>query len=252
MILELTRPLCFIDIESTGLNRETDRIVELSICKLDPSGEKTVKTRRFNPTIPISVGSTDVHGIKDEDVINEPTFSKLAASLFFFIENCDMAGFGSNHFDIPMLYNEFMRAGITWDYSTVNMVDVGNIFKIQEPRDLTASLSFYCDQEHSGAHGANADVMATLSVFGAQLNKYPELPKTIEELAVFSNYGNKILDLSGKFTYNESGDIIFNFGPKRGEKASDHVDFLYWMISKDFAPDTLKICSDLINNPVFE
>lgn len=243
----LIRPLCYIDIEATGLNREADRIVELSIMKVLPDGKREIKTRRMNPTIPITPGATEVHGIKDEDVANEPTFKAMSGGILNFINGCDIAGFGSNYYDVPMLYNEFLRCGITWDYASVNLVDVGNLFKIQEPRDLTAAVAFYTEGVHVGAHGAEADAKATERVLFGMLYKYENLPNTIEELAVFSNYGKKMLDLSGKFVYNETGDIILNFGPKRGEKAIDNIDFLMWMRSKDFAPDTDAICEKIIS-----
>lgn len=243
----LMRPIIFIDIESTGLNRETDRIIELAYVRLNVDGTTDSKCKRFNPGIPIPEASTAVHGIKNEDVANEPPFSQFAKPIHSFIDGCDIAGFGSNSFDVPLIYFELLRAGINWDYNRSNFIDVGNIFKLEEPRTLTAAVKFYTGKEHSDAHGAMPDVLATYEVFKAQIERYPELPEKVEELAVYSNYGNKILDLPGKFTYNETGDIIFNFGPKRGEKALDNIDFVNWMMMKDFAPDTQAICQQIIN-----
>lgn len=243
----ITRPIIFLDIESTGLNRETDRIIELAYLILNPDGSTTSRCKRFNPTIPIPEASTLIHGIKDEDVANEPRFVEFAIAIHKYIDGCDIAGFGSNSFDIPMLYFEFLRAGITWDYSKSNFIDIGNLYKIKEPRTLTAAVKFYTGKEHTEAHGALADVEATYEVFVAQTLNY-ELPETIEELSLLTNYDKKVLDLSGKFTYNEAGDIVFNFGPKRGTKASDEIGLLEWMINKDFAPDTKKICHQILNN----
>jgi DNA polymerase III subunit epsilon len=246
MNLQITRPIIFLDIESTGLNREADRIIELAFLKLDVDGTTTNACRRFNPGIPIPEASTAIHGIKNEDVENLAMFKEFASQTHRFLLECDIAGYGSNYFDIPLLYFELLRAGINWDYTKNNFIDVGNLFKIQEPRDLTAAVKFYTGKEHSDAHGALPDVLATVEVFKAQIERY-ELPQNVNELAIYSNYGNKILDLSGKLTYNPEGVIIFNFGPKRGEPALDNIDFVEWMMMKDFAPDTQAICQQLIN-----
>lgn len=245
--LNLMRPLCFIDLEATGLDRENDRIVEISILKMDEEGEVTVKTRRINPEMPIPAQATEIHGITDQDVTNEPTFKRLAKGLHDFIKDCDLAGYNSNAFDFPMLYAEFRRAGIEWEYSKSSMVDVGNIFKIREPRTLEAAVKFYTGQDHENAHGAEADVRATVAVFFKQIFKYTDLPETIEELALLSNHGKPMLDLSGKFSIDVDGDVIFNFGPHRGKKAKDELSFVQWMYSKDFPPDTKAICNNLLN-----
>lgn len=247
MKLTLTRPLCFIDLEATGLDRENDRIVEIAVCKVHPDGTREVKTRRINPGIPIPAQASEVHGITDVDVENEPTFEKLAPGLIKFIENCDFAGYNSNAYDFPMLYNHFMRSGIHWDYTKFRMIDVGNIFKRKEERTLTAAYKFFCEKELEDAHSAEADILATVDVFEAQLERYEDLPADLEELQLYCNYDKPILDISGKFTTDADGDIVFNFGAKRGTKAKDDLSYVSWMLSKDFAPDTLKICSDLID-----
>lgn len=243
------KPIAFIDIESTGLNRETDRIIELSVVKqFEPFGRE-IKTRRFNPGIPIPKESTEIHGITDEMVKGCAPFATVAKSLLALLEGCDIGGYGCLAFDIPLLYNEFLRAGFDWDFKAHNIIDVGNIFKIKEPRDLTAAVMFYCGGEHIGAHGAEADAVATADVFTAQMAKYPELLNMpVDELAIYSNYGRRILDLSGKFTYNDAGDIIFNFGPHRGQPAKNHPDFIEWMLMKDFPPDTRMICYQIIGD----
>jgi len=242
------RPLAFLDIESTGLNRENDRIVELAIIVSDPPKKYLF---RFNPGIPIPAEATAIHGISDADVANENTFTALSQAIFEILLPCDIVGFNSNSFDLPMLYHEFMRAGITWDYTKHNFIDVGNIFKIQEPRTLSAAVKFYTGANHEDAHGALADAIATADVFAAMLTKYEgTLPSTIEELALFSNFGKKMLDISGKFATDDNGEVIFNFGPHRGKRAKDEISFLQWMVYKaSFPPDTVKIAMQFLNEP---
>ncbi|MFA6058920.1 MAG: 3'-5' exonuclease [Taibaiella sp.] len=244
MNLILEKPLAFIDLEGTGLNREKDRIVEISIAIQYPNGERLVKTKRINPEMPIPAEATAVHGITDADVANAPVFISIAKSLHALIDGCDIAGYGSNSYDIPVLYHEFVRAGIIWDYKKVHFIDAGIIFKIQEPRDLAAAVKFYCGKEHTGAHGAEADTLATAEVFFSQMEKY-DLPKTVPELALYSNYGRKILDLSGKFTYNDKDQVVYNFGPHRGMPVFAEIGFLDWMLTKDFGQDTISVIHDL-------
>jgi DNA polymerase III subunit epsilon len=250
MKLQLTKPLAFIDIESTGLDKELDRIIELSLIIEYPAEATGVprfrKTRRINPGIPIPAASTEIHGIRDEDVSGMPMFKDIAQGLILKLSGCDLAGFGSNYFDWPILNNEFARCGILWDYSACNFIDVGNIFKIQEPRTLSAAVKFYHGVEHDGAHGADADCHATYLVFQSMLLRYPNLPDTIEGIGVFSNFGNKMLDLSGKFAYNEQGQIVFNFGPKRNLPAADHPDFVEWMLTKNFPADSQSVCYQVL------
>lgn len=246
MKLKLKRPLCFIDIEGTGVNPETDRIVELSVTKLFPDGTRENKTRRFNPQIEIPVGAIEIHGITNEMVVNEKPFSYTAKGLLKFLDDCDIAGFASNRYDVPILFNEFIRAGEYWDYTKFKMIDAGVIFKREEPRTLEAAVQFYCNKELVGAHGAEADVNATVDVLLAQIEKYEELPCTIDELALYSNYDKPILDLSGKFTMDDDKNMIFNFGPYKGKRVIDELSFVNWMTTKDFAPDTLNICYEIL------
>lgn len=248
MKLQLTRPLAFFDLEATGLDKENDRIVEIAICKIHLDGRKEVKCRRINPGISIPAQSTAIHGISDEDVANEPSFEELAPGLMAFIKDCDMAGYNSNSYDIPMLFNSFLRAGLYWDYTQFRMIDAGNIFKIKEARTLTAALKFYCDKDIENAHSAEADILATVEVFEAQLERYDDLPTDMNELQKFCNYGKEILDLSGKFTTDSDGDVVFNFGSKKGVKAKDDIGYVQWMISKDFPMDTNNICMQIIND----
>lgn len=243
----LLRPIVFFDIESTGLDREHDRIVEFSATKIHVDGIWETRTKRINPSILIPAESTAIHGITNEMVADCPSFMKISNSLLSFITGCDLGVYGGISFDVPMLYNEFQRVGIKWDYHAHNIIDSGNIFKIQEPRDLTAAVNYYCNETFDDAHGAEADAIATAKVFFEQMGMYPILDEmNMEQLAEYSNYGKKILDVSGKFTYNEQGVIVLNFGKHRDQPAADHKDFLQWMLSKDFPPDTVEVCNKVI------
>lgn len=247
MKLKLERPIAFLDTETTGTDVEKDRIVELSIVKLMPDGTRQAATRRFNPGIPIPKEAADVHGITDEMIANEAPFSARAKGLHDWIQGCDIGTYNGNRFDLPLLYNEFLRAGIDWNYSAHFMIDVSNIFKIREERTLSAAVMFYCGKPLEGAHGAEADTQATIDVFLEQLDLYGDLPEKIEELALYSNYGKHILDISGKFTCNDKGEIILNFGKHRGQLASDKLNYINWMMEGDFLPDTKRICQSILN-----
>jgi len=247
-MIELTRPLCFIDIEATGIDPQNDRIVELSVLKIFPDGTRKIVTRRFNPTIPIPESATAIHGISDADVAQEADFATRAPSVMLFIKDCDLAGFNSNKYDVPLLFAEFQRAGLYLAYENICLLDVGNIFKINESRTLAAAVKFYCNKELDGAHGAEADIEATYEVFLAQLDKYPDMPKGLPALAKYSNYDRDILDLSGKFTRNEEGEVCFNFGKSKGVAVHKDMGFLEWMLFKDFAADTLKLANELYLN----
>jgi DNA polymerase-3 subunit epsilon len=246
-LLNLTRPLIVLDTETTGTDTTKDRIIELAMLKIVPGAEDETRTRRFNPGIPIPAKATEVHGIHDEDVADLPKFSQYAKGILEYIKGCDILGFNSNRFDCPLLYAEFVRAGLIWDYSGVNFIDAGNIFKIMQPRTLEAAVKYYLQHEHEGAHGAQSDTLATLQVFSrmSELHK-EELPRTIPGLATFSNFDKPMLDLSGKFTTNDQMEIIFNFGPHFEKVATSEPGFLKWMLSKDFAPDTKAICQQLL------
>ena len=186
MELNLKNPIVFFDIESTGLNVATDRIVEISIVKINPDGSEEIKTRRINPTIPISPEAQKVHGISDEDVKNEPTFAQIAKSLAKWMEGCDIAGYNSMKFDIPLLSEEFLRADVDFDFRKRKLVDVQNIFHKMEQRTLTAAYKFYCQKDLENAHSAEADTLATYEILKAQLDKYPDLQNDVKFLAEFS------------------------------------------------------------------
>lgn len=246
MNLKFSRPIAFFDIEATGLDTVKDRIVEFAICKLHPDYSRESFSWLINPQMPIPAASSAIHGIYDQDVANEPIFSQLAPVIWSVLDNCDFGGFNSNRYDIPMLYNEFLRTGRTIDYSSIKFVDAGNIFKRKEQRTLAAAVEFYCGHKLEDAHSAAADIEGTVDVFLQQLNAYPDLPQDMNGLHLFCNHDKPVLDLSGKFTTDHDGDIIFNFGVHKGEKAIYDLGYVSWMYNKDFAPDTKKICEQLL------
>lgn len=246
MSLKFSRPIAFFDIEATGLDTTKDRIVELAICKIHPDFSRESFSWLINPEMPIPAKASAIHGIYDQDVANEPTFTKLSAHIWHILENCDFGGFNSNRYDIPMLYNESLRTGKTIDYSSIRFIDAGTIFKRQEERTLSAAVQFYLGYEMVDAHTAAADIEATVDVFEAMLQKYRDLPSDMDKMHLYCNYDKPVLDLSGKFTIDDDGDIVFNFGSKKGEKAKFDPGYVQWMYSKDFAPDTMRICEKLL------
>lgn len=244
MKLSLTKPIIFFDLETTGVNVASDRIVELSILKLHPDGKKEVKTRRVNPTIPIPEESALIHGIRDEDVAEEPTFKSIAKSLALFIGNSDLAGFNSNKFDVPLLVEEFLRAEVDFDLSNRKLIDVQNIFHMMEQRTLVAAYRFYCDKELIGAHGAEADNLATFEVLEAQIEKYPELKNDVAFLSDFSRRGNNA-DLMGRIVFDENNKEVFNFGKHKGKSVEkvlkEEPSYYDWMMRGDFPLYTKKV-----------
>lgn len=242
MKLHLNRPLIIFDIEATGLNVATDRIVELCYIKCSPNGEEKVVTQRFNPGIHISEEASAVNGIHDEDVADCPTFKDRAGNIAKDFENCDFAGFNSNHFDIPLLVEEFIRAGINFDITGAKLVDVQGIFHKMEKRDLTAAYRFYCDKDLTDAHTAEADTRATLEVLEAQLDRYAEqLQNDIPFLAEFSRR-NRNVDLAGRIVLNDQGVETINFGKYRGRPAAEVLrrdpGYLNWILQGDFTQNT--------------
>ena len=248
MKLNLNRPIVFFDIEATGLNIATDRIVELCYIKLLPDGSQEERTLRFNPGIHISAEATAVNGITDADVAHEPHFRDLAHELEGVFAGCDLAGFNSNSFDIPMLVEEFIRAGINFDITGCKFVDVQNIFHKMEQRNLTAAYRFYCGKELENSHSANADTRATYEVLKSQLDRYPSLQNDVDYLAAFSTQ-NKNVDLAGRFVYNEKNEVVFNFGKYKGRSVKEvlKVDSGYygWMMNGDFPQDTKNVLTKI-------
>lgn len=243
------RPVCVFDLETTGKEPDKDRIVQISVLKIMPNGKKEHKTRLINPGISIPKEATDIHGITDEMVKDAPLFVSISKELHNYIDGCDIIGFNSNKFDVPMLYFSFDRVGLSWDWRKVNLIDVSNIFRINEERTLSAAVKFYLGRKHEEAHSADGDVLATLDILLAQFVRYPEVPKDFKDLALYSNYGKEIVDMAGKFVKNEAGEICFTFGPHVGEPAKNHKGFLNWMQGKDFNKDTLNIAKIILLEP---
>lgn len=242
MQLLLKRPIIFFDIEATGLNVASDRIVELCYIKCFPKGTEEIKTLRFNPERHISEEASAVNGIFDDDVKSCPLFKDMAEELATTFQSCDFAGFNSNHFDIPLLIEEFIRAGINFDIAGINFVDVQGIFHKMEKRDLTAAYKFYCDKDLKDAHSAEADTRATLEVLKAQLDRYANtLKNDIPFLAEFSRR-NRNVDLAGRIVYNDQGVETINFGKYRGRSVSEVLKrdpgYLNWIMQGDFTQNT--------------
>lgn len=248
MNLELTKPLAFFDLETTGLNIATDRIVEISVVKLMPNGDKEIKTKLINPTIPISKESLGIHGISDEKVKDKATFKEVANELNEFIKGCDLAGYNSNRFDIPLLAEEFLRAGIDFDVKSRNLVDVQNIFHKMEQRTLVAAYKFYCDKDLTDAHSAEADTTATYEILEAQIAKYGDLKGDTEFLSEFSQM-TKNVDLLGRFVFNEENIAVFNFGKHKGKAVTEVLQkepgYYSWMMNGDFPLYTKKVLKDI-------
>ena len=248
MQLNLKNPIVFFDLETTGVDTSRDRIVEISTVKVFPNGEKEVKTRRLNPEMHIPEEATAVHGITDEDVANEPPFRAIAKSLAAYLEGCDFGGFNSNKFDVPVLMEEFLRAGVNVDFKNRKFIDVQNIFHKMEQRTLEAAYKFYCDKALDNAHSAEADTMATYEVLMAQLNRYPELQNDVAYLADFSARGQSA-DYAGRILYNEKGEEVFGFGKYKGRSVADvfreEPSYYSWMMNGDFPLYTKKVITEI-------
>ena len=248
MKLNLTRPLIFFDLETTGTNILSDRIVELSYIKIFPNGEEEKKTRRLNPEMPIPPGATAVHHITDEDVKNEPTFRQISKALLQIFEGCDIAGFNSNKFDVPLLLEEFARVGLTFDITGRRFIDVQNIFHKMEQRTLVAAYKFYCGKNLEDAHSALADTQATYEVLLGQLEKYSELENDVEKLAAFSKSGRNV-DLAGRIVLDDKDEPVFNFGKHKGQSVKmvfrKEPSFYHWMMQGDFAKNTKDVITGL-------
>ena len=254
MNLKITKPIAFFDLETTGTNVVTDRIVEICLLKLYPDNTQEIKTLRINPTIPIPAVTTAIHGITDNDVKDCPTFKEVAKSLSQFLQNTDLAGYNSNKFDVPLLVEEFLRAGVDFDLKGRRLVDVQNIFHKMEPRTLVAAYRFYCNQELINAHGAEADTIATYEVLKSQLDKYQDsevkdqkgnmvkpIVNDIQALHDFS-YNSRNVDLVGHLVYNDKGIETFNFGKHKGKTVESvfrmEPSYYDWMNKSDFPLST--------------
>lgn len=249
MELKLERPLVFFDIEATGLDTARDRIVELSYIKVWPDGREESLTQRFNPTIPISAEATAVNGISDADVADCPTFAERAADIATVFAGSDLAGYNSNHFDVPMLVEEFIRAGVDFDVTQCCLLDVQGIYHKMEPRTLSAAYRFYCHGELEDAHTALADTRATYDVLRAQLAHYGDrLPHDVAHLAEFARF-NRNIDLAGRFVYDDKGTPVFNFSKHKGRSVEwvvkNDPGFISWMQQADFTQNTKQILTKL-------
>lgn len=255
MSLKLTRPIVFLDLETTGVNLSTDRIVEVAFIKILPDETRQVKRKLINPGMPIPQQSTDIHGITDEMVKDAPTFKQAGNELKQFIENCDMGGYNSNRFDIPMLMEEFLRAGMELDLSTRRMVDVQHIFYTMEPRTLTAAYKYYCDKELVSAHSAEADVSATIDVLLSQLQRYPHLGNSVD--SILSTIGEeKIVDYARRFLFDDKGVEVFNFGKHKGRPVTDVLkaepQYYDWMMRGDFPLHTKQKLTEILNRTLLK
>lgn len=250
MELNLKKPLIFFDLETTGVNVSKDRIVELSYIKVNPNGTEEERTIRINPECHIPEESTAIHHITDEDVKNAKTFKQEAKELARVFEGCDIAGYNSNRFDIPLLMEEFLRAGVAMDFSKCKFVDVQTIFHKMEQRTLSAAYKFYCHGDLENAHSANADTRATYEVLKSQLDMYNDkLKNDIEFLSSFSSF-NKNVDLMGRIIYNDNKQEVFNFGKYKGQPVEDIFKFkdpgyYSWMMNGDFPLDTKRVITNI-------
>lgn len=261
MELKLTHPLAFLDLETTGIKVATDRIVEICILRLSPDGTSRIRTDRINPEMPIPPEVTAIHGIRDEDVRDCPTFRELAHDLDQFLEGCDIAGYNSNHFDIPLLVEEFLRAETEFELKGRRFIDVQNIFHRMEPRNLRAAYKFYCDRELENAHSAEADTLATYEILKAQLDRYAEstvkdrngklirpVVNDVRALSDFS-YSTRAVDLVGHIIYNDRNVEIFNFGKHKGRAVTEvfrtEPSYYDWIMKSEFPLSTKRVVTSI-------
>jgi DNA polymerase III subunit epsilon len=248
MELKLNRPICFFDLETTGIDVSKDRIVEISILKVFPNGNKESKTWLVNPTIPIPAQTTAVHGITNEKVANEPTFKELSSQIYGMIKDADLGGFNSDRFDIPLLVEELLRAGVDFDIKNRVSVDVQTIFHKKEERTLSAAYKFYCGQTLENAHGAEADTLATYEVLKAQLDRYPDLENDMKLLSDYTTR-KKSVDFAGFIALNEEGKEIFSFGKHKGALVEDILEhepgYFGWIQNADFPLFTKKVLTGI-------
>ncbi len=255
MSLQLSRPIAFFDIEATGVNLSTDRIVEIAIVKIFPGGSRVVKRKLINPGMPIPKNVIEIHGITDEMVKDAPTFKQAGNELKQFIEGCDLGGYNSNRFDVPMLMEEFLRAGMTVDLSDRKMVDVQHIFYTMEPRTLSAAYKFYCEKELVDAHSAQSDVDATIDVLMSQIKRYPELGDSVN--SILNKIGEeKIVDYARRFVFDDKGVEVFNFGKHKGRSVTDVLkaepQYYDWMMRGDFPLHTKQKLTEILNRTLLK
>ena len=249
MQLNLERPLVVFDLETTGTDIATDRIIEISILRVLPDGQETRWTQRINPGIPIPAETTEIHGITDADVADSPSFKDISNKLFKLMFDADLGGFNSNRFDVPLLVEEFLRNDILFDPSDKKMIDAQAIFHKKEKRNLTAAYQFYCDKDLEGAHGAEADTMATYEVLKAQVARYDDIENNMDFLHEFSQYQHKKVDFAGRIAWNDKGEEVFNFGKFKGQSVEtvfrENKGYYGWFMNGDFPLYTKKVVTDI-------
>ena len=242
----LERPLAVIDLETTGVDTKVDRIVEVSVLKLIPGGEPDHRTRRVNPGVAIPAGATAIHGISDDDVAEMPSFRAIAPGLARYLDGCDLCGFNILKYDLRLLAAEYNRVGVGFVFAGRKVIDACHLFHKREPRDLTAAYRFYCGKDHEGAHGASADVLATLAILDAQVGRYGDLPRTVDGLHEHCT-DPKALDMSGMFGKCDEGTVVFIMGKYKGRSLDDIArtkpDYLEWMLGADYFDDTKSLAS---------
>lgn len=244
MNLNLARPLVFFDLETTGINIVTDRIVEIALLKIMPNGSEHKHTYRVNPGMPIPKQASEIHGISDADVAGSPKFSEIAAEIVQHISGCDIAGYNSNKFDIPLLAEEFNRAGVDFNWTKAKCIDVHVLFLKKEARTLSAAYQFYCNKDLTDAHSADADTMATYEVLKAQLDRYPDVENSVKFLSEFTAQNNNA-DFAGRIIFNDSKQEVFNFGKYKGQVVSDvfrkDPNYYVWMMQGEFHSNTKQV-----------
>ncbi len=247
MELSLKKPIVFFDLETTGLNTSVDRIIDISLLKINPNGSEEIKSYRLNPEIPISPEATAIHGITTNDVETCPIFKHVAKELARFIEGCDLAGYNILKFDVPMLAEEFLRAGVDIDLKKHRLIDAQVIFMKKEQRTLSAAYKFYCNKEHVGAHTALDDTLATYEVLKGQLDRYEDLENNMEKLSEYSTFADNA-DFAGRLIYNAEGNLIVNFGKYKGlllyQVFRKDPSYYNWVQNGDFPLYTKKIFTE--------
>jgi DNA polymerase-3 subunit epsilon len=254
-MLSLIRPIAFLDLETTGVNLSTDRIVEIAVVKIMPDHTQQVKRKLLNPEMQIPAASSDIHGITNEMVKDAPTFKQAGNEIKQFLQDCDLGGYNSNRFDIPILMEEFLRAGMDVDLSNRRMIDVQHIFYSMEPRTLTAAYKFYCQKELVNAHSAEADINATIEVFMSQLERYNQLGNNVD--SILSVIGEeKIVDYARRFSFDDKGVEVFNFGKYKGKSVSEVLKsephYYDWMMRGDFPLHTKQKLTEIMNRSILK
>ena len=249
MKLNLNKPICFFDLETTGTNPGKDKIVEIAVLKIDTNNQKKEMVWRVNPECPIPEEASSVHGITDEMVKDQPIFKQISKEIFNFIEGCDLGGYNIDKFDLPLLVEEFIRSGIdVSSFVKVKTVDVQTIFFKKEPRDLSSALKFYCNKDHGNAHTALDDTIATYEVLLSQLDKYHDLEPSVDFLSTLTRR-NKNIDFAGRIIEDDNGDAIFNFGKHKGKKVKEVLTkekgYYSWMMNSDFPEYTKKVITQV-------